>query len=63
MLFRSWTPADKEAPFICIEPWAGVMDCADYDGELGHKLGIIRLAPQSNWQRHYDIQIQHADAP
>lgn len=58
-----WTSADKEAPFICIEPWAGVMDCADYDGELEHKLGIIRLAPQSNWQRHYDIQIQHVDTP
>ena len=52
-----WTPAGKEAPFLCIEPWAGVMDPATHDGNLESKLGIQRLAPHADWQRHYDICI------
>ncbi|MDO4643114.1 MAG: aldose 1-epimerase family protein [Cardiobacteriaceae bacterium] len=55
-----WTPADKQAPFICIEPWAGVMDCAEHDGQLENKLGIQHLAPHADWRRYYDIQIQGA---
>ena len=52
-----WTPADKAAPFLCIEPWAGVMDTATHDGNLESKPGIQRLAPHADWQRHYDIRI------
>ena len=52
-----WTPADKQAPFLCIEPWAGVMDSAGHDGNLENKLGIQRLAAHADWQRHYDIRI------
>ena len=52
-----WTPADKQAPFLCIEPWAGVMDSASHDGNLENKLGIQRLAAHAYWQRHYDICI------
>ena len=52
-----WTPADKQAPFLCIEPWAGVMDSASHDGNLENKLGIQRLAAHADWQRHYDIRI------
>ena len=52
-----WTPAGKEAPFLCIEPWAGVMDPATHDGDLETKLGIQRLAAHADWQRHYDIRI------
>lgn len=33
-LFGLWSPAKKEAPFICIEPWYGRCDAVGYDGEL-----------------------------
>ena len=58
-----WTPAGKEAPFLCIEPWAGVMDSATHDGDLETKLGIQRLAAHADWQRHYDIRIHDEAQP
>ena len=39
-----WTPAQGGAPFICIEPWHGHADYADFSGELKDKEGIIKLA-------------------
>ena len=33
------------APYIAIEPWNGLPDPADADGQLRHKPGIIRLDP------------------
>ena len=32
-----WTPIEKNAPFICIEPWCGRCDDADFTGELPEK--------------------------
>lgn len=32
-LFGIWSPPRKQAPFICIEPWYGRCDKADYAGE------------------------------
>lgn len=29
-----WSPAGKQAPFVCIEPWYGRCDAADFSGEL-----------------------------
>jgi galactose mutarotase-like enzyme len=38
-----WTkPA---ARFICIEPWRGVADPFDFDGEFGNKPGVFNVAP------------------
>lgn len=31
------------APFFCIEPWNGIPDCIDTDGELSHKPRILSL--------------------
>ena len=33
------------AKYIAIEPWNGLPDTADADGNLAHKLGILRLDP------------------
>jgi len=33
------------ADFLCIEPWCGIADSVNADGELAHKEGINRLAP------------------
>ena len=32
-LFGIWSPPKKQAPFICIEPWYGRCDRADYAGD------------------------------
>ena len=40
-----WTPNQVEAPFLCIEPWMGLPDCADTDGVFSHKHGIRHLSP------------------
>lgn len=39
-----WTPAQGGAPFVCIEPWHGHADFADFSGELKDKDGIKSLA-------------------
>lgn len=33
-LFAIWSPEEKNAPFICIEPWYGRCDHVDFHGEL-----------------------------
>lgn len=33
-LFGLWSPAKKNAPFICIEPWYGRCDAEEFDGSL-----------------------------
>ena len=33
-LFAVWSPAGKNAPFICIEPWCGRADYDDFNGDL-----------------------------
>ena len=43
-LFGVWSPAGKNAPFVCIEPWYGRCDRAGFTGDIsereyGNKLG------------------------
>jgi len=33
------------APFLCIEPWAGMASPIGWQGEIAHKPGILTLAP------------------
>jgi galactose mutarotase-like enzyme len=39
------------APYVCIEPWAGVADPVGFSGEIWDKPGIVRVAPgqSQNW--------------
>ena len=34
------------APFLCIEPWAGIADPAGYRGEFADKPGIVHVPPR-----------------
>lgn len=52
-----WSPYPKEAPFVCIEPWAGIADTVTAKGELNEKLGINHLAPQEVFTRSYQITV------
>ncbi len=33
-LFGIWSPEKKNAPFVCLEPWFGRADAADFTGDL-----------------------------
>ena len=44
-----------EAPFICIEPWSGLADNADFDGPLNEKEGINVLNYGEIFTKSYSI--------
>lgn len=50
-----WTPYAKEAPFVCIEPWWGVADTVDADGDITHKFAINKLAPAQTFTGSYSL--------
>ncbi|MHC4250512.1 MAG: aldose 1-epimerase family protein [Planctomycetota bacterium] len=51
-----WAPAG--APFACIEPWFGVPDPVDTDGEFTTKEGIMSLEGEATWSTTYRIEIE-----
>ena len=53
-----WSPKEKDAPFICIEPWYGVADTADFNGELRDKYLVNQLLPGSSFMSEYVIGIE-----
>lgn len=38
-----WTPYGKDAPFVCLEPWWGIADTIDTNGNLENKFAINKL--------------------
>ncbi|HEU4902566.1 MAG TPA: aldose 1-epimerase family protein [Flavisolibacter sp.] len=44
------------ADFVCIEPWCGIADSTDADGELAHKEGINKLAPTETFSATWKVQ-------
>ncbi|WP_461243574.1 aldose 1-epimerase family protein [Secundilactobacillus muriivasis] len=51
-----WSPYPKQAPFVCIEPWWGIADSLESDGDFSHKLGIQTLQPQQQFTANYQIR-------
>lgn len=45
------------SPYICIEPWAGLPDYEDADGELTHKRGILRLEKGETYLGEHTITL------
>ncbi len=43
--FVIWSLPGKD--YVCLEPWAGLPDFADFDGELKDKKGILKLRGRS----------------
>lgn len=52
-----WSPYGKNAPFICIEPWYGVSDHAEYGGEFCDKYLMNHLLPGGSFLSEYSITI------
>ena len=53
--FGIW--AAKDADFVCLEPWCGVADGVHHDKELRDKEGIIKLAPEDDWNRTWSVKV------
>ncbi|MYV16682.1 aldose 1-epimerase family protein [Furfurilactobacillus milii] len=51
-----WSPYPAKAPFVCIEPWWGIADAVNADGDLTKKFGIHELYPQAMFNADYSIE-------
>ncbi|AVK60410.1 galactose mutarotase [Lactobacillus sp. CBA3605] len=51
-----WSPYPQAAPFVCLEPWWGIADNINHDGQLSHKMGINRLAANQTFNASYAIK-------
>ena len=56
-LFGIWSPAKKNAPFVCIEPWYGRCDREGFTGELPEREYGNCLAGREQFEQQYTISI------
>ncbi len=56
-LFGLWSPAGKNAPFICIEPWYGRCDSSDFNGSFEEKEWGNHLKAGKQFETAYTIDI------
>ncbi len=54
--FGIWSA--KNANFVCLEPWAGIADFDDHNGELTQKFGIMQLAPKASWKAGWKAEME-----
>ncbi len=52
--FGIW--AAKNAPFVCLEPWCGIADNTEHNQQLKDKEGIIKLSPNTSWERSWEVE-------
>ena len=56
-LFGIWSPTKKNAPFVCIEPWYGRCDAADFNGDITEREWSNSLDISEKWYKEYEIII------
>lgn len=56
-VFGIWSPAKKNAPFVCIEPWFGRCDAEDFEGDIIEREWGNALAVGEKWYKEYEIII------
>ena len=52
-----WSMEKMNAPFICIEPWFGRCDRAEFDGELSEREFNLVLNAGEKFNNVYSIEI------
>lgn len=52
-----WSPFDKYAPFVCIEPWYGLGDPRGFKGDFKDKPLMNHLLPGASFMSEYTITI------
>ena len=45
------------APYVCIEPWYGLADYDDFEGDISDKAGIQRLTPGDTFHCRFAVHI------
>jgi len=53
-----WCSRKKPNGFVCIEPWYGITDYEDTNGNLKTKKGIQKLLPKKKFLMKYNIKIK-----
>lgn len=53
-----WSPYGKDAQFVCIEPWYGLSDWAEFEGEFRDKYLMNQLLPGASFMSEYTITIK-----
>ena len=53
-----WSAYPQGGKFVCLEPWAGIADLLDFEGELNEKLGMIALPPEAVKTHDYVIKFK-----
>lgn len=56
-LFGLWSPAKKNAPFICIEPWYGRCDKETFTGDLSEREYGNKLSVSEEFYAAYTITV------
>ena len=56
-VFGIWSPAKKNAPFVCIEPWYGRCDAEDFEGDITEREWSNSLDAGETWYKEYEIEI------
>ncbi len=56
-LFGVWSPAGKNAPFVCIEPWYGRCDRTDFSQQLSEREYGNTLRPKEAFEAYYAIEV------
>ncbi len=54
-VFGIWSPAKKNAPFVCIEPWYGRCDAENFNGDITKREYGNSLEAGENWYKEYEI--------
>ena len=47
--------AAKNAPFLCIEPWAGIADSVSTNQQLKDKEGIVHLHEGEQFEKSWSV--------
>ncbi|MCR5101952.1 MAG: aldose 1-epimerase family protein [Butyrivibrio sp.] len=56
-LFGIWSPVQKDAPFVCIEPWYGRADAADFGQNLEERVWGNSLEAGHDFECSYKILV------
>lgn len=57
-LFGLWSPAKKNAPFICIEPWYGRCDSEAFSGTLAEREYGHSLRAHEGFEAAFEIEVK-----
>lgn len=53
-----WTPAGKNCPFICCEPWYGLCDHQGFEGPVSERPFIQQAEPGETWKGYFKIEVE-----